>query len=86
LRARKRPYRLHIAPFDLHFTKDPPDEIIERVNRATNAVLDDPKSKARFKELGDSLLLGSPADFGKLLAEETEKWGKVVRFSGAKPD
>jgi tripartite-type tricarboxylate transporter receptor subunit TctC len=51
-----------------------------------NAVLADAKAQARFAELGASLLPGSPADFGKLLADETEKWGKVVKFSGAKPD
>ena len=53
---------------------------------AVNEILADPKSKARFTDLGASLLPGSPADFGKLLADETEKWGKVVKFSGAKPD
>ena len=51
-----------------------------------NAILADPASQARFAELGASLLPGSPADFGKLLADETEKWGKVVKFAGAKPD
>jgi hypothetical protein len=48
--------------------------------------LADPTSQGRFAELGASLLPGSPADFGKLLADETEKWGKVVKFAGAKPD
>jgi hypothetical protein len=43
-------------------------------------------AKARLADLGASLLPGSPAEFGNLLADETEKWGKVVRFSGAKPD
>jgi tripartite-type tricarboxylate transporter receptor subunit TctC len=51
-----------------------------------NAILADPTSQGRFAELGASLLPGSPADFGKLLADETEKWGKVVKFAGAKPD
>jgi tripartite-type tricarboxylate transporter receptor subunit TctC len=63
-----------------------PAEIIEKLNKETNAILADPKAKARFTELGASLLPGSPADFGKLLVDETEKWGKVVKFSGAKPD
>jgi tripartite-type tricarboxylate transporter receptor subunit TctC len=74
------------AWYGLAAPKGTPDEIIDKVNKAMNAILADPKSQARFKELGASLLPGSPADFGKLLAEETEKWGKVVKFSGAKPD
>ncbi len=56
------------------------------LNKEVNATLADPKSKGRFAELGASLLPGSPADFGKLVADETEKWGKVVKFSGAKAD
>jgi len=51
-----------------------------------NAILADPKAQARFKELGASLLPGSAADWGKLLADETEKWGKVVRAAGLKPE
>ncbi len=66
--------------------KNTPAEIIDKLNKEINAILADPKSKARFADLGASLLPGSPADFGKLVAEETEKWGKVVKFSGAKPD
>jgi tripartite-type tricarboxylate transporter receptor subunit TctC len=66
--------------------KNTPAEIIDRINKEINAILADPKSKARLADLGASLLPGSPADFGKVLADETEKWGKVVEFSGAKPD
>jgi tripartite-type tricarboxylate transporter receptor subunit TctC len=66
--------------------KNTPPEIIDTLNRATNAVLADPAAKTRFAELGAILLPGSAADFGKLLADETEKWGKVVKFSGAKVD
>jgi tripartite-type tricarboxylate transporter receptor subunit TctC len=66
--------------------KNTPSEIIDRVNKEINAILADPKSKARLADLGASLLPGSPADFGKVVADETEKWGKVVEFSGAKPD
>jgi tripartite-type tricarboxylate transporter receptor subunit TctC len=66
--------------------KGTPDDIIEKLNKEINAILADPKAKARLADLGASLLAGSPADFGKLVADETEKWGKVVRFSGAKPD
>jgi tripartite-type tricarboxylate transporter receptor subunit TctC len=74
------------AWYGLGAPKGTPVEIIDKVNKAMNAILADPKSQARFAELGASLLPGSPAGFGKLLAEETEKWGKVVKFSGAKPD
>jgi tripartite-type tricarboxylate transporter receptor subunit TctC len=74
------------AWYGLGMPKNTPSEVIDKVNTAMNAILADPKSQARFEELGASLLPGSPADFGKLLADETEKWGKVVKFSGAKPD
>ena len=66
--------------------KGTPDDIIDKLNKEINAILGDPKAKARLADLGASLLAGSPADFGKLVADETEKWGKVVKFSGAKPD
>jgi tripartite-type tricarboxylate transporter receptor subunit TctC len=74
------------AWYGLGVPKNTPGEVIDKINKAMNAILADPKSQARFAELGASLLPGSPADFGKLVAEETEKWGKVVKFSGAKPD
>ena len=74
------------AWYGLGVPKNTPDEVIDKINKAMNAVLADPKSQARFAELGASLLPGSPADFSRLVADETEKWGKVVRFSGAKPD
>jgi tripartite-type tricarboxylate transporter receptor subunit TctC len=60
-------------------------EIIDALNRAMNAGLADPRLKARLGELGGTMLAGSPAEFGKLIADETEKWAKVVKFSGAKP-
>ena len=63
-----------------------PAEIIEKLNNAINAGLADPKITARLAEMGGILLAGSPSDFGKLIVEETEKWGKVVKFSGAKPE
>jgi tripartite-type tricarboxylate transporter receptor subunit TctC len=66
--------------------KGTPAEIIDKLNSEINAILANPKTKSRFAELGASLIGGSPADFGKLVVEETDKWGKVVRFSGAKPD
>ena len=66
--------------------KGTPDDIIDKLNKEINATLAEPKAKARLADLGASLLAGSSADFGKLVADETEKWGKVVKFSGAKPD
>jgi tripartite-type tricarboxylate transporter receptor subunit TctC len=51
-----------------------------------NAILADPKVKARFADLGATLLAGSPADFGKLIADETEKWGKVIRAANIKAE
>ena len=66
--------------------KNTPAEVIATLNKATNAALAEPVAKKRFTELGAILLPGSPADFGKLLADETEKWGKVVKFSGARVD
>jgi tripartite-type tricarboxylate transporter receptor subunit TctC len=66
--------------------KNTPVEIIDRLNKEINAGLADPKIKARVADMGGTVLAGSPADFGKLIADETEKWGKVVKFSGAKPD
>ena len=54
-------------------------EIVDRLNEAINAGLADPKLKAQLFDLGGTVLSGSPADFGKLIADETEKWGKVVK-------
>ena len=60
--------------------------IVDRLNGETNAALADPTIKARLAEFGGAILAGSPADFGSLIAAETEKWGKVVRFAGLKPE
>ena len=61
-------------------------EIIDKLNKEINAAFADPNMKARIADFGGAVLAGSPADFGKLIAEETEKWGKVVKLSGAKPE
>lgn len=65
--------------------KNTPTEIVEKLNKEVNAALADAKMKARLVDLGGTVLAGSPADFGKVIAEETEKWAKVVKFAGIKP-
>ncbi len=66
--------------------KNTPPAIIGRLNKEINAGLAEPDIKTRLAGFGGMVLAGSPADFGKLIAEETEKWAKVVKFSDAKPD
>jgi tripartite-type tricarboxylate transporter receptor subunit TctC len=66
--------------------KATPAEIVEKLNKEINAGLADPKFKARLADLGGTVLAGSPADFGKLIADETEKWGKVIRAANIKPE
>ncbi len=66
--------------------KDTSPEIIAKLNSAVNASLADPKVKSRLADLGGVVLTGTPASFGKFMAEEIDKWGKVVKFSGAKQE
>jgi tripartite-type tricarboxylate transporter receptor subunit TctC len=66
--------------------KNTPTDIIDKLNKETNAALADPGMKARLADLGCTVLPGSPTDFGELIANETEKWAKVIKVSGAKPD
>jgi tripartite-type tricarboxylate transporter receptor subunit TctC len=66
--------------------KATPAEIVEKLNKEINAAVADPKIKARLADLGATALTGSPADFGKLIATETEKWGKVIRAANIKPE
>jgi tripartite-type tricarboxylate transporter receptor subunit TctC len=61
-----------------------PSEIVEMLNKELNGAFADPMTKARIVELGGTPLPGSPADFGRFVAKEVEKWGKVVEFSGTK--
>jgi tripartite-type tricarboxylate transporter receptor subunit TctC len=66
--------------------RNTPPEIVDKLNKEINAGLADPKIKARITDLGGTVLGGSPADFGKLIAEETEKWAKVIRAAGIKAE
>ena len=66
--------------------KSTPAAIVDKLNQEINAALVDAKMKARLADLGGTVLPGAPADFGKLIAEEIEKWGKVVKFSGLKAE
>jgi tripartite-type tricarboxylate transporter receptor subunit TctC len=72
--------------FGVGAPKATPVAIIDRLNREINAALEDPKLKTRLVEFGGTLLPSSPADFGKLIADETEKWGKVIRALNIKAD
>src|SRR5262249_10856575 len=66
--------------------KNTPAETVGKLNQEINAALADPNMKARLAELGGTALAGSPADFANLIADETEKWGNVVKFVGIKAD
>jgi tripartite-type tricarboxylate transporter receptor subunit TctC len=72
--------------FGVGAPKNTPAEIVDKLNKEINASLADPKMKARLAELGGVALSMTPTEFGNFLAEETEKWAKVVKFSGAKVD
>jgi tripartite-type tricarboxylate transporter receptor subunit TctC len=66
--------------------KNTPADIIDKLNKEINAAITDPQMKARIAEMGETALPTSPADFGKLIADETEKWAKVIKFAGIKPE
>jgi tripartite-type tricarboxylate transporter receptor subunit TctC len=66
--------------------KNTPAEIVDKLNKEINAGLADPRLKARFANLGATVFVISPADFGKFIADETEKWAKVIKFAGAKAE
>jgi tripartite-type tricarboxylate transporter receptor subunit TctC len=66
--------------------RNTPVEVLDKLNNEINAGLADPKMKARLAELGGTAMIGSPADFGKFIADETEKWGKVIRAANIKPE
>jgi tripartite-type tricarboxylate transporter receptor subunit TctC len=66
--------------------KNTPAVIVDKLNKEINAILADPKMKARFADLAFTVLPGSPAEFGQFIAEDAEKWRKVVKFAGLKAD
>ena len=70
--------------FGISAPKDTPSGIIGKLNREINAALADPEIAAGLADLGTALSPGSPADFGRLIADETDKWGKMVKFAGIK--
>jgi tripartite-type tricarboxylate transporter receptor subunit TctC len=72
--------------FGIGAPKATPAEIVDKLNKEINEGLVDPKLKARFADLGAAVFPGSSSDFAKFIAEETEKWAKVIKFSGAKAD
>jgi tripartite-type tricarboxylate transporter receptor subunit TctC len=74
------------AWFGVGAPKVTPAEIVEKLNKEVNTALTDPNIKSRLADLGGTALPGSPADFGKLIADETEKWGKVIRAANIKPE
>ena len=72
--------------FGVGAPKATPAEIVDQLNKEINAALADPKMKARLADLGGTVLPGSPDDFGKLIGDEIEKWAKVIKFTGIKPE
>jgi tripartite-type tricarboxylate transporter receptor subunit TctC len=74
------------AWFGVGAPKATPAEIVDKLNKEVNAGLADPNMKTRLADLGGTVLVGSPADFGKLIADETEKWAKVIKSAGIKAE
>ena len=72
--------------FGIGAPRTTPAEIVDKLNKEINAGLVDPKFKARLADLGGAVLAGSPAEFGKLISDETEKWAKVIRAANIKPE
>jgi tripartite-type tricarboxylate transporter receptor subunit TctC len=71
--------------FGIVAPKTTPTGVIERLNKEINAALADPTIRARFADLGATVVPGSPSEFGKLIADDTDKWAKTVKFVGIKP-
>jgi len=74
------------AWYGLVAPKGTPADVVDKLNREVNAILAEPQARKRLAALGASLLPGTPADFGQLLTDETEKWRKVIRFANIKAE
>ena len=72
--------------FGIGAPRNTPAAIIDKLNKEINTALADPKMKARISDMGALPFAGSPADFGKLIADEIGKWAKVIKFAGIKPE
>ena len=72
--------------YGLGAPRNTPAEIVDKLNQEINAALADTRMKGHLADLGGTVLAGSPADFGKLIAEETEKWAKVIRAANIKAE
>jgi tripartite-type tricarboxylate transporter receptor subunit TctC len=72
--------------YGLGAPRNTPAEIVDKLNQEINAALADARMKARLADLGGTVIVGSPAAFGKLIAEETEKWAKVIRAANIKAE
>jgi len=75
-----------ISWFGIGAPTNTPAEIVDKLNREINAALADPRMKARISDMGATPFVSSPADFGKFIADETEKWANVIKFAGLKAD
>jgi tripartite-type tricarboxylate transporter receptor subunit TctC len=74
------------AFFGVGAPRNTPTEIIDKLNKEINAGLSDPELRRRLAESGGTVLAGSPADFARFIRDETEKWAKVIKFAGIKPE
>jgi tripartite-type tricarboxylate transporter receptor subunit TctC len=74
------------AWFGLGAPRNTPAPIIEKLNKEINVSLADPRLKARLSNLGATVFMGSPTDFAKFIADDTEKWAKVIKFANIKPE
>ena len=82
----EHPPNVRVAWYGVGAPRGAPADIVSKLNREINAALVDPKMKVRLADLGGTALAGSPADFSKFIADETEKFGRMIKFANIKPD